>query len=919
MERIAVGCFRAACMAFPAGFRDSHGAEMVEAFARALRAVHARHGPLGAMSFTIRSAADAARQGFTERTRSGVPRGHGRTIHHEGRGGMAHGLATDVRLALRSVRRAPGFSVAATLVLALGVGANATVFSAMRAAILTPSPYREPDRLVLADIMRTSTATGEASPMAWSYPKFRLLSEVPGRLIDPMAGYAVRQATLAEAGPPARVNLEVVSAGYFGLLGMDPVLGREFDAAEDDPADPGHVVVLSHDIWRSRFAGDPSVVGRAIMLGGRPMTVVGVAPVGFEGLTGAASLWIPMGVSGELISPFMVSQAQSHWFHVVGRLRDGVAFEDARDQMRALGLAVAETYPGSSPGVELGGTARRFEDVRVNPGARAAVLALLAAAMLVLLVACANLSGLLLARVLRRAHDSAVRVAVGASRWRLVRASLVESSVLAIMGGALGLGLATVGTHVMALAWPRQFLSSEQGELQAVSVDTLGVDGAVLAFGVGATLATLLLFGVLPALRASGAEVAQRLKDGSWRGRRSDRVLGLDTRAALVAAQVALALTLLLGTGLVGASVRRLLAVDLGFDPEGVVTFQYTIPRESAWSDDPVTFHESFLERVRAIPGVAGAALGVPPLGGHWSITRVRDIEGQPAIALGQGPRIGANIVSDGYVEALRIPLLDGRTFDASDGEDATPTVILSRHAAERLFPRGQAVGQRIEVAMSQDGRERHAEVIGVVGDPRFSPPDREIMPEAFYSVRDFPITQGTISLRAARDPSELLPAVRAVLRGLEPSMPIANVRTMDEIITAATGDRRIVLGLLSVFALVTVLLAATGTWGIVSYAVADRRRELGLRLALGAGDARVVRLVLGQSGRYALGGAVLGFVIFVAGSRVLDAFLYETTRVDPWVFSGGSALLLGVVFLASWLPARQATRVHPVQALKSD
>lgn len=920
LARMAAALFRLACVAFPKRIRAPLGAEMTETFERAVAAEFGRRGRLAALWLALRALGDAVRRGLEERTRSEVPDGHGR--EPSGRPGARafQDLATDARLALRALARAPGFAAAATVILALGIGANATVLTALRATILTPAPYPDPDRLVLVDIARTNLTTGESSAMTWSYPKLRFLTQAQGRLIDPLAGYAPRTATLVESGLPTRINIEVVSAGYFGVLGVDPVLGREFDRDEDDAATPALVVMLSHELWRTRFAADPAILGRAIDLNAKALTVVGVAPAGFRGLTGEAAVWIPAGSSGVVVSPFMVVDVQSHWMHAVGRLREGASFEEARDQMESLGQAVAETYPISSNRTyAYGGSARRFEDVRVNPGARSAVLVLSVAALLVLLVACANLSGLLVTRARRRGHDSAVRLAVGASRWRLVRASLTESALLAGAGGGAGLALAVVGTRAMALAWPRQFQSSSGGEMRVVSGDALAVDGTVLAVGMGVTMVIAILLGVLPVWRASRSDLAPRLKEGARAGRRTGRVHGADARAVLVGGQVALAMVLLVGTGLVGTSVRRLLAVDLGFDHDRIVTFQYTLPQESGWAADPAVFHHTVLDRLGALPGVEGVALGVPPLGGHWSLTYVKGIAGRPPIPSGEEPTIGVNIVTPGYMEMLGIPVLEGRELDATDGLDAVPAVVLSRLAADKLFAGEPAIGQRVELGIREDGKERLSEVVGVVGDALYTPPDREPLPEAYYALRDFPVTSATISLRAAGDPARLMPAVREAMLELEPTMPIANVQMMDDVIMRATGDRRVVLVLLSLFALVTVLLAATGTWGIVSHAVTDRQRELGLRLALGAGNARVVRLVLGQSVRAAVIGAAVGTLVAAAGSRLLESFLYDTSRVDPVAFATSVALLLAVVHVATWVPARAATRVDPMQALRSD
>jgi len=918
-RRISRGIFRLALRAFPADFRRRHGADMCAAFEAEL-ARSAGAGGAAKAAFVVRAAWDAVRQGWTERTRRGPLPGHGGDTSGNGRrSGMLEGIGGDGRLALRSLRRAPGFTAAAVLVLALGIGANTTVFSALKVAILSPPPYPEADRLVMVDLTQRRGDQGSAQPSPWSYPKFQRFLETPVRLVDPVAGYAQRNATLTEPGDPTLLPIELVSPGYFAILGADPVVGRAFGPDEGDAADPHLVAVLSWDTWRDRFAGDPGAVGRTLVLSGKRFEVVGVAPKGFTGLSGDVALWVPMAAAAELYSSFMIRGAQAHWLHAVGRLEDGATLERARAQMASIGRGIAEAFPLGGPNVEYGADLRSFAEVRVNGQARAAVLLLSVAAALVLLVACANLSGLLLARAKRQARDGAVRLAVGASRWRLIRASLVESALLSVVGGGAGVLVALWGTRAMAAAWPRQFLLSGHGELRVTDPGSLSLDPTVLGFALLVTAATALLVGIAPAVRTSRSDVAARLREAGGGTRRARRVFGMDGRAALVGAQVALALVLLVGTGLVGRSMERLLEIDLGFEPDHLLTFAYTIPRTDAWADDADAFHARFVERIAALPGVTAVSLGTPPLSGHWSITLVQDVRGHEPIPQGEGPAIGVHLVGDGYFEMLGIPLLEGRTLDARDGTDAHPTLVLSRTAAERIYPGEDPVGRSLKIGISADGKDAYAEVVGVVGDVRYDPPDEDLIPEAYYALRELGDRSVHVLVRTTNDPLSLMPAVRVELGALDPELAIFSVTTGRDLVAGATGDRRVVLALLALFAVVTVLLAATGTWGIVSYAVADRRRELGLRMALGARAGRVVVMVLGQS----VGAAVLGLAVGLMGAwgaaRLLATFLYETSTRDPVAYAGAAALLLAVVLVASWIPGRRATRVDPSEALRAE
>ena len=920
MNAVARRAFGLTLRLFPADFRRAYGAEMRADFAAELE----RRGNTAGgrpVVFALRAVLDAARQGWRERTRRGPLPGHGSHTPGNGRrGGMFEGLATDLRLGARALRRAPGFTAAAVAVLALGIGANTTVFSALKMAILSPPPYPQAERLVMADLSYGRRGEGEAELMPWwSYPKFQAYVERADRLVDPVAGYGRRSVTLTDAGDPARLPVELVSPGYFQVLGQTPAVGRFFGAEEADASAPSQVAVLSYGLWRERFGSESSVVGRRLTLNGQSYQVVGVAPRGFTGLTGGAELWVPMATGGQLFSRFMVTGAQAHWLNVVGRLRPDVTFEAAAEQMESIGQAVAETFPSDDPNEVYGAGLRRFTDVRRNANARAAVVLLSAAAFLVLLVACANLSGLLLARAKHRARDGAVRLAVGASRWRLVRAALVESGVLALTGGTAGVFVAVWGTRAMAAVWPARFLSSGEGEMRVMDLDALGLDGTVLGYALLVTFATAFLFGLAPALRASRGDVVGHLKESGRSTARARRVLGLDGRGALVGAQVALALVLLVGAGLVGGSTRRLLSVDEGIAVDDMLLVQYAIPRTDAWYADASTFHARFLERVAALPGVEGVTLGTPPLGGHWSTTRVSDIEGRPPIPQGEGPRIGVHEVADGHFETLGIPLLRGRSLDERDGTDAQPSLVISRTAAAELFPGEDPVGRRIRIGFTADGKDPYAEIVGVVGDVLYDRPDEPIMPEAYFSFREFRSAETTVMVTASGDPMALLPAVREALKELDPQLAIFGVTTLADERAAAIGDRRVILALLTLFAAVTVLLAATGTWGIVAFAVADRRRELGLRMALGSDAGAVVRMVVGRSLASALPGLALGLAGAWAASRLLETFLFQTSPRDPVTYAAGAALLAAVVLLASWLPARRATRVDPSEALRAD
>jgi putative ABC transport system permease protein len=469
------------------------------------------------------------------------------------------------------------------------------------------------------------------------------------------------------------------------------------------------------------------------------------------------------------------------------------------------------------------------------------------------------------------------------------------------------------GTRVLAAKWPSQFLLSGHDEMQVTDPATMVVSGRVIGFALLLIALTAVLSGILPSLRAGRANVADRIREGSGGTRRAPGgVLGLDGRAALVGAQVGLALVLLVGAGLVGGSVARLVDVEEGFDTRGLLTLSYSIPATRAAAGNPTLFHDAFLARVASLPGVQGVTTGCPPLAGHCWTTRVDAIEGEAEIPQGEGPIIAVNMVGDRHASTLGIPLLKGRELDERDGRDDVSAIVLSRLAAERLFPSQDPIGRRLTVVYE-------GEVVGVVGDVLYGRPDQELLPEAYFSRRDYPEASITLIVRVDGEPLDALPAIRSEMASLDPTLAIFGVSTMDELMAHSLGGRSVVLALLALFAGVTLLVAATGTWGIVAYQVADRRRELGLRMALGAGRGSVLGLVLRQSARTAALGTAVGLATAWAGSRLLDALLYETRPTDPLAYLGSSALLLAVVMLASWLPARRATRVDPVEALRSE
>jgi predicted permease len=806
-------------------------------------------------------------------------------------------------------------------ILALGMGANVTAFSALKVAVLTPPPFPEAGRLVSVDLTRSQDYGPRIS--RWAYPYVQRFADWPDRLIDPVASYRHNVATLTGFGPAIHLATEVVSPGYFDVVGRPLVLGRGFREEEADPNGPYRAVVVSHSFWQSMLGGEARALGREIELNGESFQVVGVAPPGFSGFGGGATLWVPLGAYA-VFQPGVLQQAGNHVAWVIGRLRSGATVAAADAQLKVVGQAIDEEWPRED---SYGAGVRAFNEVWTNPNARTAAAVLTFAAGLVLLVACANLAGLLFTRARRRVREAAVRRALGASRWRLIQSFLLESLTVSAIGGIGGLGLSVWGMRRLSTAWPTQFLEGSATGLQVINPDGLALDARVIAFAVLIAVVAALLIGLIPALRVSSINITDHLKDGAGSTRRRRRLAGVDPQVALVGAQVSLALVLLVGVGLMGTTVRRLLAVDAGFQPDRLLSFEFstpqTVPRldprdETIWRSNIILsaqFDDRFQQRLTAIPGIEGIAFSSGAILKHFEAVLGVMIEDGESGLISAGS-LGAVPVSDNYFDLLGIPIVRGRAFNQSDGLRGPPVVVLSQTAASRYFPNQDPIGRRVATSFAVSGRAI-AEVVGVVGDVIYTGPDEARWPVAYYSLRERSGPRSAM-VRTAGDPTEAIRLIQDELHLMDPTVAMRNISTMDRLIDRSVGDRRLVFWLLAMFAAITVLLAAVGTWGVVAYSVADRQRELGLRIALGARGARVLRLVLRRSTLTALVGVMFGLAGAWAGSRVLDAFLWNTSARDPRVFVGGGALLFVVVLVASYVPARRAMRVDPVEVLRA-
>jgi predicted permease len=824
-------------------------------------------------------------------------------------------LLQDVRFALRGFRRNPAFAAAALTIISLGIGANIAIFGVLKAALLR-EPFPEPDRLALLDVT-VRPEGGALRTLPWSYPKFQVLRESVTQFAQ-VSGYTYGTMTLTGVGEPSLVSAEIVSASYFSLLGIEAPLGRAFVPGQDDTGEAQLVALLGHDLWRRRFGADPGVIGRSITLN-VSLTVVGVLPERFEGLTGRGEVWVTLESAASLSSPARLTQSHVHWFFAFGRLDSSASLESAQAELTVIGRALDESVPYTSGDRVQSIALVPFSGARDNPTTRLSLVVLSAAVTLVLLIACANIAGLLLARGTYRRRETAIRTAVGASRWRLVRQLLTESVLLALVGGVTGLLLAGWGIDVLASALPEALGIGGTRRLEFLDPQSIRLDGGVFVFGLALTVLTGLLFGLIPAMQASNPNLTDGLKEGA-RSTRPAAAIGrkLRLRGVVLVPQIALALVLLISAGLMTRSLARLNAVEIGIDPENLILVDFELGRSDPAIRNPNLFYESVLERMTALPGVRRATVGCAPLSRSCDGTGLTRIAGRPPFADGMEPAVGVQYIGDAHFGVLGTPLLEGREFASQDRAGSPLVVIINETAARRFFPSEEPLGQRISLGIGAFSEET-AEVVGVVGDVTFGQPEDGATADVFLPFRQQPNPYTTLMIRTDGDPSSLVPEIRRQLSELNPNLPISRISTMREDAYAATSRTRVITVLLSLLASSALALAAVGVYGTIAFSVAQRTRELGLRVALGARRADVLRLVMGQGALVALLGVAAGVSAAFFVGRVLSSLLYEVKPTDPATFLGVAGALLGIAALAAYLPTRKALKIDPMAALRTE
>ncbi len=811
----------------------------------------------------------------------------------------------DVRFAARQLRKSMGFTVMATLTLALGIGAATAVFSLVDAVLLRPLNFPQPERIVALDTLereRGVTSGPATLPSDTSYPNFFDWRD-RAKSFDAMASYQGVSFNLAMGGGPARwLGGMNVSAEFFRVLAVTPALGRGFTRAEEQAGNRS--VIISQSLWQSAFHSDPGVLGRSVRLNDESYYVVGVLPAGFQfpGYVEAA-IWITPGNQMEGKNP---SGKQRGWnqLDVIGRLAPGVSLEQARAEMQTIQQGLAARFPDEDKSETSVSVKPELEDL-VGDVERPLHI-LFAAVCLLLLIACANVAGLLLTRTASRRSELAVRAALGASRVEIVRQLLIESLTLSSLGGALGLALAA-----FALRLAPRFLPSQLPRLNEIALDA-----HVYLFALAASLLTGVLFGVLPAWRMSKLDPALALRDnarGSTASRGQNRL-----HSALVIGETALGLILLVGAGLLIRSFNKLLSVDPGFDPKHVLTFRVAIPETHF--DDPklLAFAQQLQTRLAAVPGVQGATYGFPMPLATGNMTITFSIDGRP-VAPGDEPSARASAVAANFFQTMKMTVKRGRVFSTDeDRADGRPVVIVNQAFAARYFPGEDAVGKRMTTGLSNSDVSPSREIVGVVGNTNRTSLTEKPEPEYYVPYGQATITAPPFAIRVAGDPAAYIETVRAVVAQQDPTLPVFNARPYAELLARSTAQQRFQTLLISGFAVIALVLSAIGLYAVLSYMVEQRTMELGLRIALGAQRGNVLSLILRRGMLLAVAGLGVGLVASAALTRYLATLLFATKALDAVTFTGMTVLLFGVSVVACVVPAYRASRLDPMETLRS-
>ena len=799
----------------------------------------------------------------------------------------------DFRFAVRQLLKSPGFAAVAILTLALGIGANTAIFSVTYAALFRALPYKDPARIVA--INKVESQFGLGGLTAGAFLDFREQSES----FEHLAAYGEDEFTLTGNGDAERVVCSEVSSALFPLLGVNPSLGRTFSPQEEQI---GHdqVVVVSESFWKRRTGGDPNFIGKTITLNDKVYTVVGVMPARFQ-FPRKFEIWKPLALDPE-------EERHGKQFtlvQLIGRLRPGVPLERGEAELNTIALR----RPSEEPGVPTNNSRIELRPLheQLVKDVRLAIFILLGAVAVVLLIACANVANLMLARAAVRRKEIAIRSALGAGRGRIVAQLLRESVLLSLLGGALGLLLAFWGVDLLVASIPADVAGSFYG------IADVGINRSVLIFTLGISIATGIFFGLAPALSSARLDLNEALKATA---KTATARSGL--RGAFVVSQLALTLVLLIGAGLMTRSFIRLVNVKLGFNPKNVLTMRVELPRSRYQKGEQrAQFFGQLLERVKSIPGIQSAgAISQLPLSGYSMMGRFA-IEGQPKPESGKGKPMPIGIVTPDYFTAMQIPLVYGRFFDARDAEKIPEVAIVNEAMARKFWPGENPIGKKVGAGC--DGEHLCRTVVGVVGDIRHEGLANAAQPEIYMPHPQFALPSLSLVLRTTGDPLAVVSAVRAEVRALDKDQPVALVQTLEEHISQSVLQPRLMMTLLSIFAGLALVLAAVGVYAMMSYSVSQRRGEIGIRIALGALKADILRLVVGQALGLVAISLTIGLAAALAATRLLRSLLYEVGIWDPLTFAAIVLLLSLISIFAAWLPARRAAKISPMLALRSE
>ena len=808
-------------------------------------------------------------------------------------------LLQDLRYGARMLIKNPAVTVVAIIALTLGIGANTAIFSVVHSVLLRSLPYEDGERLAIVWEHRRS---GKGNPQNVINLGNFFDWKDQNNVFSDMAAFFDRNVNLIGDGEPEEVSGQIVTTNLFNVVGVKPILGRTFAPDEGKPGQP-RVIVIGYDLWQRRFGADPAIVGRKITLNNEPNEIIGVLPpnVGWYVQKGSMvskppEIWSPWQVADEL------RQRQGRFARAVARLKPGVTVAQAQNEMNVIGARLEQQYPefNTQWGVTVVPLRTQFTGEIRKP-----LLLMLGAVGFVLLIACANVANLLLGRAASRRKEIALRAGLGASRWRIARQLLTESVLLSTLGGGLGLLLSWWGTKALLALSPPELI-----DLRATTVNL-----TVLGFTIGLTFLTGIVFGLVPAFEAARFDLNESLKEGGMQagGKRSHRL-----RTLFVVTQVALALVLLVGAGLLMKSFNRLQSVEPGFEPNNLLTMRVNLPSRK-YDTDPkvINFFRQATEKLRAIPGVeAAGAINTLPFSGPHSGTNI-DIEGQPKLPSSQGLSTGICVTDMNYFQAMGIPLKRGRLFTQQEATEMRHVVVINEAFARVNFPGQDPLGKRVTIYMKDDSENKPGEIIGIVGDNKHLGLDAEVEPMAFWPQPELTYSSMTLAIRTRGEAMNIAGAARNVIREIDPEQPIGEVSTMNSLMAKSTARSRFTTVLLAVFSVVALVMAAVGIYGVISYSVQQRTHEIGIRMALGAQHRDVRALVVKQGVILGAIGVAVGLIASFSLTRLIASLLFEVTATDTSTFAAVAAGLFIVTLIACYIPARRATKVDPLVALR--